>query len=143
MHSGSCLCGSIQYRIESDLKAVVNCHCKFCSKAHGAPYVPMLFAPFSALEIVAGAEHIARYHVQRLGADRCFCGKCGTRLFNHNPARGRISLIVTTLDSPGALRPVAHISTESKCPWERIEDDLPQFQGVPTPEQFKELFLQR
>jgi hypothetical protein len=27
MHRGSCLCESIQYEIESDLRAVVNCHC--------------------------------------------------------------------------------------------------------------------
>jgi hypothetical protein len=140
MHSGSCLCGSVQYRIESDLKAIVNCHCKFCSKAHGAPFTPMLFASYADLEVVAGAELVARYRVERLGADRCFCTKCGTRLFNHSIARGRISLMVTTLDAPGTLRPVAHISTESKCAWFEIEDDLPQFQGIPTPDDFKRLF---
>src|SRR4051812_17393011 len=49
VHRGSCLCESIQYEIESDLKAVVNCHCKFCSKAHGAPFTTLLFMPFSRL----------------------------------------------------------------------------------------------
>ncbi len=43
MHQGSCLCESIQYEIESDLRAVVNCHRRFCSKAHGAPFATLLF----------------------------------------------------------------------------------------------------
>ena len=113
MHQGSCLCESIQYEIESDLKAVVNCHCRFCSKAHGAPFTTLLFMPFAGLRIVAGAELIARHHLERVNADRCFCGKCGTRLFNHAPQAGMISLVVATLKDGAMLHPVAHFNTES------------------------------
>jgi hypothetical protein len=139
MHRGSCLCGSVTYEIESDLKAIVNCHCRFCRKAHGAPFTTVLFMPFSGLRIAAGEEFIARYRVETLQADRCFCGKCGTRLFSHLPAAGMVSLVVATLDVDEVLRPVAHINTVSKCSWFEINDDLPQFQAMPAPAEFRQL----
>ena len=54
MHQGSCLCGSITYKIESDLKAVVNCHCSFCRKAHGGVFTPLLFISLAHLSIITG-----------------------------------------------------------------------------------------
>ena len=139
MHQGSCLCESIRYEIESDLKAVVNCHCRFCSKAHGAPFTTLLFMPFTSLRIVQGAELIARHHIENANADRCFCAKCGTRLYNHAPAAGMISLVVATLQDGCTLQPVAHINTESKPTWFRINDGLPQFASTPPPAQFRQL----
>jgi hypothetical protein len=139
MHRGSCLCRSVQYEIESDLKAVVNCHCRFCRKAHGALFTPLLFTQFSNLTISEGAEFVARYHIDRLDADRCFCAKCGTRLYNHAPERGLISLVVATLETDQVWRSIAHINTESKCSWLDINDGLPQFPAVPCPAEFKEL----
>jgi hypothetical protein len=139
VHQGSCLCESVRYEIESDLKAIVNCHCRFCSKAHGAPFTTLLFMPFSGLKIVDGAELIARHHIETANADRCFCVKCGTRLYNHAPAAGMISLVVATLQDGGTLQPVAHINTESKRSWFRISDGLPQFASTPAPAEFRQL----
>jgi hypothetical protein len=139
MHQGSCLCESIQYEIDSDLKAVVNCHCRFCSKAHGAPFTTLLFMPFAGLRLVAGAELIARHPSEKMPADRCFCAKCGTRLYNHAPQAGMISLVVATLKEGVALKPVAHINTESKCSWFQITDALPQFATMPSPVEFRQL----
>jgi hypothetical protein len=139
VHRGSCLCESIRYEIDSDLKAVVNCHCRFCSKAHGAPFTTLLFMPFARFTIIAGAELLARHHMEKANADRCFCRKCGTRLYNHAPDVGMISLVVTTLHDGGPLKPVAHINTESKCAWFQIGDGLPQFASMPPPAEFRQL----
>ena len=139
MHRGCCLCRSVRYEIESDLKAVVNCHCKYCRKAHGALFTPLLFTQFSNLTISEGVEFVARYHIDRLDADRCFCSKCGTRLYNHAPARGMISLVVATLETDRVWRSIAHINTESKCSWLDISDGLPQFPAMPGAAEFKAL----
>jgi len=139
MYQGNCLCESIRYEIDSDLKAVFNCHCKYCSRAHGAPFTTLLFAPFSSLRIVAGAEHIARYPIERLGSDRCFCQKCGTRLYNHSRSAGRITLVAATLEAGLMLQPRLHVNTESKCAWYEINDGLPQFASVPPPAEFRQL----
>ena len=139
MHHGSCLCGSIKYRVDDELKFVVNCHCRFCSKAHGAAFTTLLFMPFSRLELLEGKGFLAGYEVKTLGAIRCFCSSCGTRLYNYSPSRGMISLIVATLDTNEVLRPLAHINVGSKCSWHAIGDGLPQFHATPTQQEFGQL----
>jgi hypothetical protein len=139
MHAGSCLCGSIQYSIDDTLKSIVNCHCRFCSKAHGAPFTTLLFMPFAKFELTEGQGLLASYEVKALGAVRCFCAKCGTRLYNYSPSRGMMSLIVATLDTDAELRPLANINVESKRSWHRIDDELPQFRSAPSPSEFGRL----
>lgn len=140
MHRGSCLCGAIRYTIESDLKAVFNCHCRFCRRAHGAAFTTLLFMPFPNLSVVTGADSIERYHVPAMGgADRCFCNKCGTRLYNHAPSQGMISLVVATLEPGPGVQPLAHVNIESKCSWFQIHDGLPQFAAFPPPAEFARL----
>jgi hypothetical protein len=139
MYQGSCLCESIKYEIESDLKAVMNCHCSFCRKAHGTVFTTLLFIPLPNLTIIEGKEFLKSYHVESLNADRCFCGKCGTRLYNSLPSLGRASVVVATLDTDEELRPLVHVNTESKCTWFQINDELPQFLSSPNPAEFMEL----
>ena len=139
MHPGSCLCGSVKYTIDDALKFIVNCHCSFCSKAHGAPFTTLLFMPFAKFQLLEGREFVASYEVKTLGALRCFCCRCGTRLYNYSQARGMISLIVATLDTDAELAPIANINVESKRSWYAINDGLPQFQSVPSQAEFGRL----
>jgi hypothetical protein len=139
MHRGSCLCGAIKYTVDDNLKLIVNCHCRFCRKAHGAPFTTLLLMPFLKLDLIEGKELLAAYEVKAIGAVRCFCSKCGTRLYNYSPSREMISLAVATLDTEAEIHPVANINTGSKCSWHRIDDELPQFHSVPTQVQFGQL----
>ena len=139
MYQGSCLCGSMKYELEGDLKAVVNCHCSFCRKAHGAVYTTLLFIPLANITITEGKELLQSYHVEKLNADRCFCSRCGTRLYNSLPALGRANVVVATLTTDELLRPLAHVNTESKCAWFQINDGLPQFLSSPSPDEFGQL----
>jgi hypothetical protein len=139
MYQGSCLCGSIKYSIDDNLKFIINCHCRFCRKAHGAPFTTLLLMPFAKLELTAGKELLAGHEVRALNSVRCFCSGCGTRLYNYAPSRGMISLVVATLDTHAELRPIAHFNIESKCSWHQIADDLPQFISVPSPSELAQL----
>jgi hypothetical protein len=139
MHRGSCLCGSIVYSIDDDLKFVVNCHCRFCSKAHGAAFTTLLIMPFNKLAVIEGQTLLSSYEVKALNSLRVFCSKCGTRLYNHSPPKGMISLMVATLDADAQLRPLANINVGSKCAWYRIADGLPQFSSTPSAAEFDEL----
>jgi hypothetical protein len=139
MHRGSCLCGSVKYSIDDDLKIVVNCHCRFCRKAHGAAFTTLLFMPFNKFGVVEGQALLSSYEVKTLNSSRVFCSTCGARLYNHSPSKGMISLIVATLDTDAKLRPIANINIGSKCSWYQIEDKLPQFGSVPTKSDFAQL----
>lgn len=139
MHQGSCLCGSIKYSIDDDLKFVVNCHCRFCSKAHGAAFTTLLIMPFDKFEVVDGQTLLASFEVKTLNALRVFCSQCGTRLYNHSRAKGMISLIVATLETDAKLRPIANINVGSKCSWHEINDELPTFSSTPSAAEFQQL----
>jgi hypothetical protein len=139
MHHGSCLCGSIKYSVDDNLQFIVNCHCRFCSKAHGAPFTTLLIMPLNKFEVIEGKALLASFEVKALKSQRLFCSKCGTRVYNYSPSKGMISLIVATLDTDAELHPIANINTESKCSWYRIDDKLPQFTSVPSPAEFGKL----
>jgi hypothetical protein len=95
--------------------------------------------PFAKFELLEGQELLASYEVKTLNALRCFCSRCGTRLYNHSQSRGMISLMVATLDTDAPLRPLANINVGSKCSWHEIADRLPQFPSVPSQKEFGEL----
>jgi hypothetical protein len=139
MHHGSCLCGSIKYSVDDNLQLIVNCHCRFCSKAHGAPFTTLLFMPYDKFELIEGKALLARFEVKTLDSVRVFCSKCGTRLYNHSPSKGMISLILATLDTDAELRPIANINIGSKCSWYQINDELPQLRSTPSPSEFGQL----
>lgn len=139
MHQGSCLCGSVKYSVDDDLKFVVNCHCRFCSKAHGAAFTTLLIMPFNNLHLLEGRVLLSSYEVKALNSLRVFCSRCGTRLYNHALSRGMISLMVATLETDEQLRPLAHINVGSKCSWHTIADGLPQFSSIPSASEFGQL----
>lgn len=139
MHQGSCLCESVRYEIDGDLKPIVNCHCKYCRKAHSSEFVALLLTPADNLRITTGEELLKKYHVENVNADRCFCSKCGTRLYNNLSDKGMVSVATATLEEDKKVAAVAHVNTESKSTWFTIEDKLPQFLTVPSPIEFGEL----
>jgi hypothetical protein len=70
---------------------------------------------------------------------RVFCSQCGTRLYNHSPSKGMISLVVATLETDAELLPLANINVGSKCSWFKIQDSLPQFGATPSASEFAQL----
>ena len=139
MHHGNCLCGSIKYSVDDNLKFIINCHCRYCRRAHGAPFTTLLIMPFLKFEIIEGKELLSTYEVRAINTTRCFCSKCGTRLYNYSPVRGMISLVVATLDTDTEIRPIANINTASKCAWYEMQDELPRFDSVPSKSDFAQL----
>ena len=123
---GGCVCAAIRYELDAPIERLVNCHCQFCRRAHGAAFVTTSPVPSRCLRITRGEEQLAR----REG--RFFCRECATRLFNRASAHGGVTaLIVTTLDIEPSLAPSAHLNLESKAPWYEILDEAPRFDGFP------------
>ena len=128
--TGRCLCGDVQYEVKGPLPPLVNCHCRFCRRAHGAAFVTATWIPRSSLHITSGESSFHKHEVK--AGFRGFCGNCGTRLFNGlNHGGGVVTLIVSTLDQDPLEAPVMHINVESKAEWHSITDDLPQYQTRP------------
>ena len=86
------------------------------------------WVPRSAFRLTKGEDSVTRYFVET--GYRCFCGVCGSRLFNGQASEtGFISLVVSTLDDDVHPGPVLHTNLESKAKWDVITDELPQYQS--------------
>jgi hypothetical protein len=130
-HTGRCLCGAIRYELSGELGPLVNCHCQFCRRAHGAAFATVSWVPSAALCITAGESIIREYHPEGVGS-RCFCERCGTRLWNRSLSTPtHLSLVIASLDGDPPRGPVMHINTESKAGWYQILDALPQYAALP------------
>jgi hypothetical protein len=124
--TGGCLCGAIRYRVDAQLGALVNCHCQYCRRAHGAAFATSTIVATKNFTIVEGEERITRY----LG--RFFCSECGSSLFNRLESSPKITaLLVASLDEAPETTPALHCNVESKAAWYSILDDKPQFEGFP------------
>lgn len=70
-----------------------------------------------------------------------FCDECGTRLF-HKPDRNpQITNIKPgTLDDTSWLKPVGNLWTRSAQPWIKCSEEMLNYEGQPTPDEFSQLF---
>lgn len=129
--TGHCLCGGIRYAVRGGLGPAVNCHCRFCRRAHGGPFVTVAMVSTPQLSFREGADLVREVHTAGVGT-RAFCSRCGTRLFNRPESAPRITmLVVGTLDDESDIVPSMHVNLESKAPWYEIRDELPRFQALP------------
>ena len=125
-HSGRCLCGAVRYELTGEIGALVNCHCQYCRRAHGAAFATTTLVATRDLRFCEGEQEIARHE------GRYFCRRCGTRLFNRSDAHpAATALVVCRLDENLTRAPVAHLNVESKAAWYCISDAAPQHAGFP------------
>ena len=128
--SGRCYCGAVQYRLDGALGPLVNCHCRYCRRAHGAAFATAAVVRSAELRITSGEAQVREYPTRE--GSRYFCARCAGRLFNRPASNPEITmLLVTTLDDEPEQKPVMHVNVESKAPWYEILDRLPQFEGLP------------
>ena len=129
--TGRCLCGVVRYELGSELGPLVNCHCQYCRRAHGAAFTTVSWVPSAALRFTSGEEAVREYRTEGVGL-RYFCERCGTRLFNRPLSSAKFSaLVIASLDEEPERGPAMHINLESKAGWYEILDDLPQYEALP------------
>ena len=129
VHAGGCLCGAVRFELRGALPPAVNCHCRFCRRAHGSAFVTIAWVQEAGLRFVRGEDALVRH--ESPAGYRAFCVHCGARLFAGLPGSGFLSLALGSLDDPPARKPIMHVNVESKAPWYEIRDDLPQFLTLP------------
>lgn len=123
MVKGSCLCGTVRWRMEPPFTAMSHCHCSMCRKAHGAPFATYMGARPENFAFESGEEAIVIYESSP-EFPRGFCGTCGSAVpvvhgdFVDVPAGG--------LDDDPGVRPEKHIFATHKAPWHEIGGRLPQ-----------------
>ncbi len=127
MYEGSCLCGSIQYRITGELSEFGYCHCKRCRKASGSAYGANIGVEKADLQLRDPDAQLKEYESSP-GKLRAFCGRCGSPIYAYlqsSPEQLRIRL--GSLDTPLGKSAKAHTFVSDKADWDEIGKPLPQF----------------
>ena len=120
--TGGCQCGAVRYALSAEPKSTF-CHCRMCQRAMGN-----VFAALSMVkkDEVAWTKGEPAYFASSTVATRGFCRDCGTPLtFAYND-RDRMEVTTGSLDDPRSAGLVEHFGAESKMPWLKLCDGLPE-----------------
>lgn len=123
MHSGSCLCGAVSFKVAGELAPADACHCSQCRKTSGH-----YWASTDVLReavTVRGEESIGWYRSSEK-VRRGFCQTCGSTLFWDVDGRSRLAISMGAFDQPTGARLAKHIFVTDKGDYYDIADRLPQ-----------------
>jgi hypothetical protein len=133
MHTGSCLCGGITFRISGDLAPIVVCYCSQCRRAQGGPAGTNIPVPEASF-LLSDPEQLLQSYESSPGKHRCFCRRCGSPvLARRDSAPGVVRIRAGLVKEPIGSGLAWHMHVASKCNWWPINDDLPQYPQAHVP----------
>jgi hypothetical protein len=126
-YTGGCLCGEIQFRIDSEPNSIQICHCTQCRKAQGGAFATNIPVDASALQFLSG-EKLLKAYESSPGKERFFCSQCGSPVFSRRASNPSIiRLRAGLINEPLKAGLAWHAFTGSMCNWWTINDELPQY----------------
>ncbi|MEX0319532.1 MAG: GFA family protein [Ruegeria sp.] len=123
MHTGSCLCGSVAFRIDGELSPPSACHCGQCRRQSG--HVWSSTSTHENNLSFAASDTLGWFRASDI-AKRGFCSNCGSFLFWKHNDEDTISISMGALNAPTGLTLARHIFVADKGDYYDITDDLPQ-----------------
>ena len=131
--NGSCLCGSVQYKINGDFKRFSHCHCQRCRKSTGTGHASnILVSPLSSLKWTSGESLLARYKVPE--AERFynyFCSHCGSPMPREIAQLDAVLIPAGSADSQLPVIPQNRIFWASRALWSCAAGDLSVYKEYP------------
>ena len=130
--TGSCLCGSVNYKSNSDPLVIQNCHCDQCRKATGSVYLTNLFIKEENFEITGEVNNYTHLSDAGNNMTKYFCPNCGSQVFGKNSGRPEIITIrAGTVNEKDIIKPIRNLFLKSKVPSTPINSNLEACEGMP------------
>ena len=129
---GSCLCGSVQYRVTGDILGFQYCHCSRCRKFTGSAHAANLFTRPDDFEWLRGEDNVGTWMLDgEPNFPTAFCKTCGSSMPSMS-STGRYWVIPAggLKDDPQS-RPTQSIFWDSRAPWYQQVADLPKHAEMP------------
>ena len=126
--TGGCGCGAVRFEISEPFASSSYCHCTRCQRRTGTAASANARAAPGSFHVVSGEEHLRSWAPEG-GAEKLFCGLCGSAVFSRTPGDPPlIGVRLGTLDSDPGIRPQWHQYVDYAARWEEIPDDgLPRY----------------
>ena len=129
-HLGSCLCGTVKFKVTGQFDRFYLCHCQHCQKDTGSAHAANLFSQSATIAWLAGEEAISHFTLADTRHSKSFCKHCGSAVPNSLTA-GLLVVPAGCLDTAVSITPTAHIFTASKAGWDNDLATVPAFQKLP------------
>ena len=133
MHTGSCFCGAVQFRITGELNPIQICHCGQCRKAQGGAFASNIAVDTEHFAITAGDNELKSIESStRKGKYRVFCNACGSPIISRmNALPDVVRVRVGTINEPLIQTVAHHQFVAYKADWYEIKDDATQYDEYP------------
>jgi hypothetical protein len=121
--TGGCNCGAVRFEMTEEPAVAGYCHCGRCQRRTGTSASAQVYCGPRSVRILAGEERL-RFWKPADGAEKWFCGDCGSALFAHRPhgeEGGAVRL--GAFDRDPGVRPSFHQFVAYAAAWEPIPED--------------------
>ena len=129
---GSCLCGSVGYRIHGHMGIFQYCHCSRCRKFTGSAFAANLLVSPEDFEWTRGEQLLGRYELA--GARHfatTFCTECGSSLPWLAQSGKTVVVPCGSLDDDPGIKPSQNIFFASHADWYQEPAMLPKYAELP------------
>jgi hypothetical protein len=133
--TGGCGCGAVRFEISEPLRGAVYCHCTRCQRRSGTAASANGRTVPGSFRLVQGEEWLRAWRPEG-GAEKWFCGACGSALFSRAAGDpSRVGVRLGAIDGDPQVRPSLHQFVAYAAPWEPLPaDGLPRYpEAAPPP----------
>jgi len=116
--TGTCLCGTVGYKITGSAGRFWHCYCQRCRKATGTGHASNIIMKPESVDWTAGNDRLTYYKVpdaRRFAT--VFCSTCGSLMPRVAQDLSVAVIPAGTLDNDPGIRPQARIYQSSRVPW--------------------------
>jgi hypothetical protein len=107
---GSCLCGAVEYEIDSIDMPIGRCHYRTCRKAHAAPFASTAGVIREHFRWLKGQDKLSFFESSPEKLHH-FCSVCGSHLVAERLNQPHVIVRAATLDEDPGTKPEMHIWT--------------------------------
>jgi hypothetical protein len=130
--NGSCLCGTVTYRVTAPFLRFAHCFCSRCRKATGTGHATNVYVAPDRFEWTAGKDATFRYDLPTARSfATTFCRHCGAPVPHHTRSGREVVVPAGSLDDVPSLKPQVRIFWESRAPWSCVDDNAPAYATLP------------
>ena len=121
--TGGCNCGAVRFEVTEPLLGASYCHCRRCQRRTGTAASANARPAPGSFRLLAGEESLRAWRPPD-GAEKWFCGECGSAIFSRSREDpDRMGIRLGVFDGDPGVRPSARNFVAYAAVWEPIPDD--------------------
>jgi hypothetical protein len=126
--TGHCNCGAVRFEVSAPLVSSSYCHCTRCQRRTGTGASANARVEPGSFRVVEGEDRLRAWKPET-GAQKWFCGDCGSALFTRDPSDpDQVGVRLGAFDSDPRIQPGWRQFVAYAASWEEIPDDgLPRY----------------